>query len=48
MKQDFRLCRGILEARTMDSAKAQHVTDATKMPEESRKLWMEGMEAANA
>ena len=47
MAQDLRVIRKILDARLLESAKAQHNEDATKMTEAQTSLWTEAIEAAN-
>jgi len=47
MVQDMAVVRRILDARMMESAKAQHNQDASKMTEPQTALWMESMEAVN-
>ena len=42
-KQDMRKVARILEARLLDSAKAQHNEDASKMTEAQTALWIEAM-----
>ena len=42
-KQDMRKVARILEARLLDSAKAQHNEDAAKMTEAQTTLWIEAM-----
>jgi len=47
MAQDLRVVRKILDARTLEAAKAQHNEDVTKMSEAQTTLWTEAIEAAN-
>ena len=47
VEQDMVLVHEILDVRTMEAAKVQHNTDASKMTEDQAKLWMEAMESLN-